>query len=533
MKRMLVTLMLPLLLAACGLPKESVERSKTVAAETSAFAALLDKEAQTFQKFAVSPDAAPLVETLKREDWQQTVFAKAGTFVRSAQARKEETIDPLLKRNSSDDADKLSQALTACVGDLGKAKTVLANYQNRKTALLALVKDSDTPLSDSVKTVAATKERTKSFMALADSSSKDFPDKKDAVDADVKVAQGFLDTAETALAKAKAELSKKTKDYGIVADSFSTLAKADADSKKHVDVRGKRVGELRESHSKTLVDMRVEYFAQVTRVSWDEDSDWSTDQEHVYPQVKIDEDTARVLDDPKWDETPVATSSKRIFGSDTTALAAAVWSKIAVDLWYDRPVSHDMAEYYVDTSEKYYHKYRIERNGKVTTTDWVAVGENAFDSAEDFLGMALISKAYGMFEDETVKVPAPDGMEFVGNPAYGSWQNSSSGGGSLWQWYGQYAFIRDALGGHSYSRTEWDAWKRDYRAKKPYLGSEDEEDRYGTGGSVTGGSGHYRGSHYVSTGGVDRWRSYGSSGSGSQRGSGPDFRGRGPGGAGK
>lgn len=533
MKRMLVALALPLLLAACGLPKDSVERSKTVAAEIQTLASLADKESDAFRRFAASPDAANLTETLKREDWQNAYFAQAKTFVKSAQARKEETLDPMLKRDSSDDAEKFAQALNACVADLGKAKTVLAQYQNRKTALLALAKDSATPLADSVKTVEATRERTKSFTALAETSSKDYPDKKEAIAADVKTVQGYLASAEAALAAAKAELSKKAKDYGIVADSFATLAKADADSKKFADVRGKRIGELRESSSKTLVDMRVDYFAQVTRVSWDENSDWTTDQDHVYPKVKIDEATARVLDDPKWDETPVATASRRMFGSDATALPAAVWSKIAVDLWYDRPVSHDMAEYYVDTSEAYYHKYRIERNGKVTTTDWVAVSENEFDSAEDFLGMALVSKAYGAFEDETVKVPAPDGMEFVGNPAYGSWQESPSGGGSFWQWYGQYAFIRDALGGHSYSRTEWDAWKRDFRAKKPYLGSEDEEDRYGTGGSVTGGSGHYRTSNYVRTGGVERWRSYGASGGGSQRGSGPDFRGRGPGGAGK
>lgn len=50
---------------------------------------------------------------------------------------------------------------------------------------------------------------------------------------------------------------------------------------------------------------------------------------------------------------------------------------------------------------------------------------------------------------------APAGSALVGNPAYGQWQQSPSGG-SFWVWYGQYRLISDLLGGGSpFSYDRW------------------------------------------------------------------------------
>ena len=52
------------------------------------------------------------------------------------------------------------------------------------------------------------------------------------------------------------------------------------------------------------------------------------------------------------------------------------------------------------------------------------------------------------------------GSQLVGNPNYGQWRTDSSGS-SFWVWYGQYALIRDLLGG---PRVGYGAWAggRDY-----------------------------------------------------------------------
>lgn len=52
------------------------------------------------------------------------------------------------------------------------------------------------------------------------------------------------------------------------------------------------------------------------------------------------------------------------------------------------------------------------------------------------------------------------GSQLVGNPSYGRWQ-TDSGGSSFWVWYGQYALIRDLLGGPRIGYGAW-AGGRDY-----------------------------------------------------------------------
>ena len=52
------------------------------------------------------------------------------------------------------------------------------------------------------------------------------------------------------------------------------------------------------------------------------------------------------------------------------------------------------------------------------------------------------------------------GSQLVGNPNYGRWRTDSSGS-SFWVWYGQYALIRDLLGGPRIGYGAW-AGGRDY-----------------------------------------------------------------------
>lgn len=52
------------------------------------------------------------------------------------------------------------------------------------------------------------------------------------------------------------------------------------------------------------------------------------------------------------------------------------------------------------------------------------------------------------------------GSQLVGNPHYGQWR-TDSGGNSFWAWYGQFALIRDLLGGPRVGYGTW-AGGRDY-----------------------------------------------------------------------
>jgi hypothetical protein len=130
----------------------------------------------------------------------------------------------------------------------------------------------------------------------------------------------------------------------------------------------------------------------------------------------------------------------------------------------------------------YYHRYRIVQGDTERTTDWMEVSESDYRANENFLGMTLASKT----ADGVNTSPHPPGYDYVGNPQYGQWQ-TGSGGRSFWEFYGQYALMRDLLGmgGGMFYRSDYNSY-RSYRSQyptRPYYGSTGRE--YGTSGTVT------------------------------------------------
>ncbi len=130
----------------------------------------------------------------------------------------------------------------------------------------------------------------------------------------------------------------------------------------------------------------------------------------------------------------------------------------------------------------YYHKYRIVQGDTARTTDWQRVSESVYRANENFLGMTLAAKTAGGVNT----TPHPPGYDYVGNPQYGQWR-SGSGGRSFWEFYGQYALMRDLLGmgGRTFYRNDYNSY-RSYRNQyptRPYYGRTGRE--YGTSGTVT------------------------------------------------
>ena len=73
----------------------------------------------------------------------------------------------------------------------------------------------------------------------------------------------------------------------------------------------------------------------------------------------------------------------------------------------------------------------------------------------------------------TVAAPAtsqahPPGYQYVGNPQYGFW-----GGGGFWQFYGQYALMRDLMGGWGVGRGDWEDYRRNRERGRPYYGPDE------------------------------------------------------------
>ena len=74
-------------------------------------------------------------------------------------------------------------------------------------------------------------------------------------------------------------------------------------------------------------------------------------------------------------------------------------------------------------------------------TDWMEVGEKTFYRYDNYVGMVVASKSLDGRRTGTNQAHPP-GYQYVGNSQYGFW-----GGGGFWQFYGQYALMRDLMGG--------------------------------------------------------------------------------------
>ncbi len=173
----------------------------------------------------------------------------------------------------------------------------------------------------------------------------------------------------------------------------------------------------------------------------------------------------------------------------------------------------------------YFHKYLFEVDGKISKSrGWVPVSESVYKANEDNLGMAIVSKKVGQFDDEANTHATPPGMAYMGDPKYGEWRRDSNGN-SFWSWYGKYALFSTlfAFPPRSFGYNRWNSFHQTYRYDRPYYGSmSDGRRQYGTKGAFTKASSRYRASSFAQTGGF-------ASQSPSVRTSGAKVRGGGPG----
>jgi len=355
--------------------------------------------------------------------------------------------------------------------------------------------------------------------------------KKAEIEAKMLPIQKSYENAKNSYAAAKSEFKTQLPDYAILGDGCALVSSTlkylvDGDKKTRA-----KLGELDRSFTKILADMKVDHYVVIGRVSWEESEaiEWPTETEYLYPVRQVDESAYEYFD--KWEDGKdighLGGWFSRSFSPDES-LNGSIWNKLKIDPKEKWPSSDNEADYFiVELPIRFFQKYIIVEDGKKTETDWVEVTESEFEKNEDNLGMAIVSKAYGQFSEESLNIASPPGMGFVGNKKYGQWQKDPSTGTNFWVFYGQYRLFSDMLGGGRYYQNDWNDWSNNYRGRRPYYGGDkDEKDRFGSGGIVTQSNPRYAGSHYARTGGFK-------SEDASARGAGPARRAGGPGGGGK
>ena len=139
----------------------------------------------------------------------------------------------------------------------------------------------------------------------------------------------------------------------------------------------------------------------------------------------------------------------------------------------------------------YSHQYRVlvgeaqagsdDLTYRESIRDWVEVDGRTYERYRPYLGMVILSKGRDGAVDEGQH---PPGYQQVGDERYGQWRDDGRGG-SFWEFYGQYALIRDVVGafGGGISRDDWNGYRDSRSRGQTYTGPGGGV--YGTGGSAT------------------------------------------------
>lgn len=126
----------------------------------------------------------------------------------------------------------------------------------------------------------------------------------------------------------------------------------------------------------------------------------------------------------------------------------------------------------------YFHKYRVVQEQDGWTTEWLEVPENYYRMNERFLGMSLVTKKEGEYDNQV----APPGYAYVGDTRYGRWRRDHHGG-TFWEWYGKYALFSTMFGGwyRPIYMRDYDVYRGHRSRSKPFFGRNKE---YGSAGSI-------------------------------------------------
>jgi hypothetical protein len=283
-------------------------------------------------------------------------------------------------------------------------------------------------------------------------------------------------------------------DFVVLGDNAKLLARDASMVREDARTVDGQLNSLSASYSKALADMKAVYFITVQRWAWNDDADYPSTHTYTYPRQELTGDAFDYFNSLPESLPYAARYRSNWFGSDVQThpgVATDRWSALGIlpkEAWVNRD---DTAEYGFTLSADYFHKYLVTENGQTQETDWQKVDETMFESHVDDLGMDIVAKPFGAFEDEKITNPTPAGLAFVGNPQYGRWQTDDRGT-SFWAWYGAYRLFGDLLGArgqpYSYRRDEWDTWSTKYRGQPYYGEDKDKHERYGTGGYVVGSS---------------------------------------------
>lgn len=518
-------------LTGCGQGLSDITRTqaKAVKKDLKSTQAFIEAQKKKYDSLSASPDFSDMAEYAAREKWD-TAFANAAATLTRAREVYDKGLKVTIQQNKPEDdaraQDQIKQVNSVIreakdqakspFERAGRIKAAMTGTRAMETAALAW---ADTILSkvQSLEQGPVAKAKEKFPGSEAKITARFAPFSKMADDT----------TANSAIVKAQYNAhTQGNADYA----AFVTAADAIEQAKKTLSKDGptfeKDLDQLYQSYTKILEDMKVDYFVNIYRESWDERSDYYNPGIYAY-SIQVSPGVFQTLTQSEAESIADLTPGFNGMNLRVTRGLESAFKALNLDLMAGWPDSrHNAATFYLESTQlKYFHKYLKEENGETSETGWEAVNASFYEQNQDNLGMAILSKPYGEFEPDSQA--APPGMAYVGNPKYGEWKKDETGS-SFWSWYGRYAFFSNLFffPPHYYSYGSWNRWRSDYRYQKPYYGQTQTGYTFGTRGTRMKGSPRYQNSTFSKTGGLKTASASVRGGASRLRGGGPKSKGK-------
>ncbi|OQY52443.1 MAG: hypothetical protein B6230_02695 [Desulfobacteraceae bacterium 4572_89] len=498
-----------LALSGCGkgLPDDIKKNAKALPKAIEAAQKDIKISRAQFASLKKSAEFQPIASYAQKENWDQMFEKAEGTLARANDLYKKD-LAPLVKKNKPDLAPQVLVQTKRITQVIQESRQLAKGPVNRFSRIREAMDNTD----DIQKEAESNQGKIAAMVAgLATGpvakAREQFPDAVPEIDARfapfLKIQQDTKTRFQTIEKEYFAHKSRGKADYAVLIDNVDALSH-DFKTLEHTrPVFEQDLGQLYESYTKVLQDMRQDFFVTIKRESWDENSDYynprfATFQRQVSPLVY----KSLVESDSKT----IAAITPGFTGSKFANKIGNTWKELAINPGENWPArNHNAASFWVeDAREVYYHRYLKEENGETSETDWVKVDPSFYEQNLEFLGMAILSKPYGVFEKDRLTQATPPGMAYVGNSKYGEWKKDEQGT-SFWSWYGRYAFFSSMFffPPSYFHYGSWNRWNNNYRNRQPYFGkNQNGAQHYGTRGSFVKQSPRFQASNFLKTGGL-------------------------------
>lgn len=532
-------------LSACsGLPDNLTHEFKLMPKRITANEALIKTQKEAFDELSSHSKWGFFSPYLASEKWVDK-FILANDELSKAKQLYASKIEPMADRNEPEEA----QAFTQLIGQFNKhllASSEAAYYADKRIDFLVITRNTaDTIYEKSSQQDETNGSLQRQFGSQANAAAKKYPAKKDDLTQRIAGLDALVKQSRETYKMLKTEYLKNTsRNYAYFGDAAVNLNKLTQAIATYERQHRNKVAELDRSYVKVLADQRVDYYVVIGRATWCEGEYCRSGDEARFPAAKVDANTFEYFDTLTLNS--VAKYRRSWGGQDQFSLKIPQdkWKALRLNYKSGQSRNHDYGEYWVDsTFTKTYHKYIEVVNDNLTEKDWQFVSEDVFWKNYENLGMAILTKPYGLYEEDSLKEAQPVGMATVAKPImnngvatgsnqYGEWRQSN--GHSVWYYYGMYRLFGALAGPSRYSYNDWNSYSGRNRGNAYY----GRNNQYGTYGSRTYSSTRYRNSSFASRNpGEVRSAASGQSRSSrstpSVRGAGSSSRNRGPSGGGK